>query len=440
MSRTVASGQMAAAESRRPVALDAACLPCHISDQAFRRSQETGEELCPSARFNPRVLLIGTAVQALCQVQIVPTAQNTRLMAYDTFFRRVTWAEDRSPGLVAAVARDYELTDSEQARVIEIANDWRVRWDAVENQVGPLLAAGQSGAYSPALQDLLRNRLQMTSDHIDRLQAAFGPERFAAFEALITKPPPPAPPRPDPAQRARLTAYNAFFLRFWWLEDRAAYLDHYQGPIGSWTRTAAAREFGMTDSEHALVSPIVADWQAKNSANADQARKVSNGGRVTKSPEFQVLEEDRLKMVSDHVDQLLAALGPARFRTLDALVRKNNFLRGGPQNQIVLTVLDVDGQSTRVSSAGMEYEPLRRPGMSHMVALIVYTREGIEQFGWETISKVEIGDGRSTITLKTGETVSGAELPPHASLDGQADSSRRIVIGFSKIKTLTVSP
>ena len=396
-----------------------------------------------SARFNLRVLLIGAAVQALCQVQIVPTAQNTRLMAYDTFFRRVIWAQDRSPGLVAAVARDYELTDSEQARVIEIANDWRVRWDDIESQARPLLAACQSSTSSPALQDLLRNRLQMTSDHIDRLQAAFGPERFAAFEALITKPPPPTHPRPDPAQRVRLTAYDAFFSRFWWLDDRAAYLDHYQGPIGSWTRTAAAREFGMTVSEHALVSPIVADWQAKNSAIADQARKVSNGGRITKSPEFQSLEENRLKVLSDHIDQLQAALGPARFEALDALVRKNSFPRVGPQNQFVLTVLDVDGQSTLVSFAGMAYElPLpRKPGgRSHAVGLIVNTREGIEHFGWETISKVEIDDGRATITLKTGETVSGAELPPHASLDGQADSSRRTVIDFSEIKTLTVSP
>jgi hypothetical protein len=393
-----------------------------------------------SARFNPRVLLIGAAVQALCQVQTVPTAQNTRLMAYDTFFRRVIWAQDRSPGLVAAVARDYELTDSEQARVIEIANDWRVRWDAIENQARPLLAAGQSSTSSPALQDLLRNRLQMTSDHIDRLQAAFGPERFAAFEALITKPPPPTHPRPDPAQRVRLTAYDAFFSRFWWLDDRAAYLDHYQGPIGSWTRTAAAREFGMTVSEHALVSPIVADWQAKNSAIADQARKVSNGGRITKSPEFQSLEENRLKVLSDHIDQLQAALGPARFEALDALVKKNNFPRGGPQNQSVLTVLDVDGQSTRISFAGMAYEPRRRPGASHMVGLVVYTREGIEQFAWETISKVEIEDGRATIALKTGETVVGAELPPHSSLTGQTDRGTRGEIDLSRVKTISVAP
>ena len=89
---------------------------------------------------------------------------------------------------------------------------------------------------------------------------------------------------------------------------------------------------------------------------------MSNGGRITKSPEFQSLEENRLKVLSDHIDQLQAALGPARFEALDALVKKNNFPRGGPQNQSVLTVLDVDGQSTRISFAGMAYMAAEKAG------------------------------------------------------------------------------
>ena len=167
-----------------------------------------------SARFNPRVLLIGAAVQALCQVQTVPTAQNTRLMAYDTFFRRVIWAQDRSPGLVAAVARDYELTDSEQARVIEIANDWRVRWDAIENQARPLLAAGQSSTSSPALQDLLRNRLQMTSDHIDRLAGCFRARALRGFRSAHNQTAPadasaPRSRRSAPGSRLTMHSFSA---------------------------------------------------------------------------------------------------------------------------------------------------------------------------------------------------------------------------------------
>ena len=390
------------------------------------------------ARFFSQALLICLAAQALCQAQTQLTEQQARIMAYDSFFLRVM----RIPR--SSIGRDFGLTDSDLAAVIAVATDWGVKFDGIDKQARQLLAAGQSSSSSPELQGLLAERLNMTSDHIARLQAALGPARFAALEALVTQPrTAAAPPVLSSAQRSRLSVFNAFFLRFWWLEDIAANLDHYQGPIGSWTRTEAAREFGMTVSEHALVSPIVADWQAKNSAIAAQARKVSDGGRITRSPEFQVLEENRLKALSDHIDQVQAALGPARFEALDALVRKNSFPRVGPQNQFVLTVLDVDGQSTLVSFAGMAYElPLpRKPGgRSHAVGLIVNTREGIEHFGWETISKVEIDDGRATITLKTGETVSGAELPPHASLDGQADSSRRTVIDFSEIKTLTVSP
>lgn len=403
------------------------------------------------ARFFSQTLLICLEVGALGRGQTQPIAQQSRLMAYDSFFLRVTRIEDRATTLVAqgknptstrsSIGRDFDLTDAEQALVIAIASDWGAQFQANQAKAKALLAAAQSSSSSPELQGLLVARLNMTSDHIAQLQAALGPTRFAALDALVTQPrPAPEPSALSSAQRVRLAPYNAFFSRFWWLEDRAAYLDHYQGPIGSWTRTAAAREFGMTVSEHALVSPIVADWQANNSALADQARKISDGGRVTRSPAFQSVEESRLKMLADHIDQLQAALGPARWEVLEALVRKTNFPRAGFQNQSVVTVLDVDGQSTRITSAGMSYEPRRRAGSSHMVALIVYTGEGIEQFGWETISKVEIGDGRVAITLKTGETVTGAELPPHASLVGQADSRGRTIIDFSKIRTLTVSP
>jgi hypothetical protein len=401
------------------------------------------------ARVFSQALLICLAAGALGQGQPQPIAQQSRLMAYVTFFVRVSWIADRAATLVAqaknptsirsSIGRDFDLTDAEQALVIAIGSDWGARIEANQAKAEVLHAAGQSISSSPELQGLLAARLDMTWDHISQLQAALGPARFAALDALVTQPRTrSAPPDASSTQRARLTAYNAFFGRFWLLEDRAAFLDRYEGPVGSWTRTAAAREFGMTVSEQALVSPIVADWRARNSAIDDQARKVYDGGRVTRSPELQTLEENRLTVLSNHVDQLQVALGAARFEALDALVRRNYFPR--PQNHPELTVHDVYGQSTPISSAGMTYEGRRRPGVSHTVALIVYTREGIEQFDWETISRVEIDEGRATITLKTGETFSGAELPSRAALDGQSDSSGRTVIDFSKIKTLTVSP
>src|SRR5690242_4757287 len=76
-----------------------------------------------------------------------------------------------------------------------------------------------------------------SSSSSPEIQAVLRPARFAALEAQLAQPrPAPAQSNPFSAQRARLTPYNAFFSRFWWLEDRAAYLDQYQGPIGSWTR------------------------------------------------------------------------------------------------------------------------------------------------------------------------------------------------------------
>jgi len=203
---------------------------------------------------------------------------------------------------------------------------------------------------------------------------------------------------------------------------------------------AVAREFGLTASEQALISPIFADWQAKNSAIAEQSRKASEGGRITKSSELDALESTRRKAIADYIDQLQAALGPERFKALDATVSAGNFPRANSGGQAVLTVVDVNGRSTQVKFAGMAYEPLRRPGRSHMAALTVYTREGIEQFGWETVSKVEISAGRATIALRTGEKVAATELPPHSSLTGQTNGGGRAEIDFSRIKTITVSP
>jgi hypothetical protein len=76
----------------------------------------------------------------------------------------------------------------------------------------------------------------------------------------------------------------------------------------------------------------------------------------------------------------------------------------------------------------------------HGVALLVFTPEGIEEFGWETITKVDIKAGRATIALRTGETVEAAELPSHSSLDGQTDGGSKAIVDFSRIKTITVSP
>ena len=293
----------------------------------------------------------------------------------------------------------------------------------------------------------------MTSDHIDRLQTELGPARFATLDALVAKPRTSAlPPGFNPAEYARIGRYNSFFSRVSWLEDRAASLARL-GKVGPLTRTAPAREFGLTVPEQALVTPIVADWQTKNGAIARQAQKLAAAGitGAAESPELQSVEAARQQNIADHIDRLQATLSPERFAALDALLgRPRSF---GASNRQKLAVLDVDGKTVSLSFAGIGYEPPRSPEPGQMayiapthlmpqhgVALLVFTPEGIEEFGWETITKVDIKAGRATIALRTGETVEAAELPSHSSLDGQTDGGSKAIVDFSRIKTITVSP
>ena len=149
-------------------------------------------------RFCRPALWAGAAVVAFCQTPVQLSAENARLLAYDKLFFRVMWLEDQaswlvSQGMTGAYAhsvmqRDYGLTEGEQAQLIAVAADWRVKFRANQDQAKALMAAGQTGASSPALQELLAARFKVTSEHIDQLRAALGPMRFAAMDALVTKP------------------------------------------------------------------------------------------------------------------------------------------------------------------------------------------------------------------------------------------------------------
>jgi hypothetical protein len=108
------------------------------------------------------------------------------------------WLEDKASELVSqgksglfarsVIQGDYGLTDGEQALLLATAADWRTKSGAIQDQAKPLLAAGLSSVSSSAVQALLAARLGVTSDHIDQLEAALGPMRFAALDALVTKP------------------------------------------------------------------------------------------------------------------------------------------------------------------------------------------------------------------------------------------------------------
>src|SRR5512144_2974844 len=93
------------------------------------------------ARFYPVALLIGFAAQALGQAQ--PTPQNSRLMAYFSFFTRVSFSEC-GPGTRDNIAYEFKLTESEMNAVCEISADWRAKFTAFSNQISSLPAGGQS--------------------------------------------------------------------------------------------------------------------------------------------------------------------------------------------------------------------------------------------------------------------------------------------------------
>lgn len=150
------------------------------------------------ARFCLQAMLVGAGCLALCQTPTPLSTENSRLLAYDKLFFRVMWLEDKGNQLVSqgkngayansVLQRDYGLTEAEQAKLTVVAADWRDKFDAIQNQAKPLVAAGQKSTSSPALQELLAARLRVTSDHIDQLRGALGPMRFAAMDALVTKP------------------------------------------------------------------------------------------------------------------------------------------------------------------------------------------------------------------------------------------------------------
>jgi len=193
---------------------------------ALRNPKRIGVAVChhpdrgSSAAARCCLLALATAVAALAQQQVPAqyASQIARLKAYDAFFFRVTWLQNKSSQLSSqgkstafadsVVQVEYGLTDAEQAQLASIAADCRAKSGAIQDQARPLLAAGQSSASSPTVQALLAALLGVTSDHIDQLQAALGPMRFAALDALVTKtaavsPPPGATGAPDRAKGVR---------------------------------------------------------------------------------------------------------------------------------------------------------------------------------------------------------------------------------------------
>jgi hypothetical protein len=142
--------------------------------------------------------MLGITTTGTCQDSIPRSPDDQRLLTYEALFRRVAWLEDKGSDLKAqgksdafarsVTRRDFGLTAQEQARLTAIAMDWLTKCQPIQDQAKVLISNGQSSTTSPALQSLLNERLAITQAHIDQLQTALGPLRFAAMNAIVMRP------------------------------------------------------------------------------------------------------------------------------------------------------------------------------------------------------------------------------------------------------------
>lgn len=143
-------------------------------------------------------LLAVPGISTLSYSQVQPSPQDAHLFAYDSFFFRVMWLEDKANQLVSqgktdayarfVIQKEFAPTDAQTASLKAIAADYRTQFNAIQKQAKALLTAGQKGSTSPQLGDLFNQRRQVTADHINQLQMALGPMRFAALDALVALP------------------------------------------------------------------------------------------------------------------------------------------------------------------------------------------------------------------------------------------------------------
>ncbi len=140
--------------------------------------------------------LLGAGLPAPSQAQGQPAYPDSRLLVYDALFFRVMWLEGQANKLDSqgkngafmrsAISQQAGLTTQEEASLKAIAADWRGKESAIETASKALIAAGARGPTSAPLQNLAQQRKQMIADHINQLQAALGPARFAVLDGYAT--------------------------------------------------------------------------------------------------------------------------------------------------------------------------------------------------------------------------------------------------------------
>jgi hypothetical protein len=139
------------------------------------------------------------------------------------------------------------------------------------------------------------------------------------------------PPTPVPDY----IIYDAFFYRVKWLSDLA---DKYgsQGRAASAVhlRSLVQMQAGLTAQEDAVLKAIAADWRAGDAGIVSAGRALAKAGAAANAAQLQALALQRQQLVTNHVSQLQAAMGTARFQRLDSFVRATSTVKGGAAAQM----------------------------------------------------------------------------------------------------------
>ena len=142
--------------------------------------------------------------------------------------------------------------------------------------------------------------------------------------ALCQKPQPTqATPVPD------YIVYDAFFYRVKWLGDLA---DKYssQGKVASADhfRSMLQKQAGLTAQENELVKAVAAHWRTGDASIVSAGQALVKSGAAANDARFQALVRQRQQWVTNHIGQLQAAMGAARFQQVDAFVRASSTVKG----------------------------------------------------------------------------------------------------------------
>ena len=121
--------------------------------------------------------------------------------------------------------------------------------------------------------------------------------------------------------------YDSYFYRVAWLDNYAKSLRS-QGKSDTNARSAIRRQASLTSTEETALKAIAADLRVKDDGIVSATQALMAAGAQSGNPQqLQDLRNQRQQVITDHIAQLRAALGPTRFLELDGFIRRTSTVR-----------------------------------------------------------------------------------------------------------------